>query len=144
MKKILVVMTILVFSLAACADHHHLVEYSELPTQSQVFLQKYFNVSDISYIERERDGGHYEYSVHLKNTTEIDFDEQGNLRSIDCKILPIPEGIVSKVVDVFVKLHYPSQFIVEYSIGYRYLQVELSNGVDLIFDREGHFIRIDD
>ena len=112
--------------------------------QAQNFIQKYFNVSDIAYVERERDGLHNEFKVYLKNATEIDFDYHGNLESIDCQISPVPEGIVPQLIVDFVRLHHPDNFIVEYSIDHRSLEVELSNGFTLVFDMEGNFIRIDD
>ena len=34
--------------------------------------------------------------------------------------------------------------VVEYAINYRSLKAELSNGMELVFDHEGHFVRIDD
>lgn len=144
MKKILAILATLTLSLTACADRQHLIEYSELPAQAQNFIQKFFNVSDIAYVERERDGLHNEFKVYLKNATEIDFDYHGNLESIDCQISPVPEGIVPQLIVDFVRLHHPDNFIVEYSIDHRGLEVELSNGFTLVFDMEGNFIRIDD
>lgn len=144
MKKILAIMATLVISLTACADRHHVVEYKELPIQAQTFVQKYFNVSDIAYIEREREGVHHEYKVYLKNALEIEFDYQGNFKSIDCQITSVPEGIVPELIRSFVQTHYPDHLIVEYAVGYRYLTVELGNGMELIFDLEGHFVRVDD
>ena len=84
MKKILVIMTTMMLSLTACADRHQLIESSELPVQAQSFIQKYFNMAEIAYIERDREGLHFEYNVYLKNATEIEFDHQGNLQSVDC------------------------------------------------------------
>jgi uncharacterized protein YuzE len=111
---------------------------------AQTFIRKYFNPSDVSYIEREREGMHLEYNVFLKDATEIDFDHQGNLQSIDCRRNAVPEGIVPELITSFVSLHHPDQIIVEYAISYRFLTVEISNGLDLVFDLEGHFVRVDD
>lgn len=144
MKKILIVLTALSLSLTACADQPHVMSFSELPIHAQTFISKYFNSSDISYIERDRDGMHYEYDVHLKNMTEIDFDYRGNLQSIDCQHQPVPGGIVPELIVNFVKLHYPNHFIEEYAIEHRQLKIELNNEIELYFDLEGNFIYIDD
>ena len=144
MKKILFILVTITLSLTACADNDQLVEYAELPVVAQMFIRKYFNPSDVSYIEREREGMHLEYNVYLKDATEIDFDHQGNLQSIDCRRNAVPEGIVPELITSFVSLHHPDQIIVEYAIGYRFLTVEISNGLDLVFDLEGHFVRVDD
>lgn len=144
MKKILFILVSITLSLTACADNDQLVGYDELPVVAQTFIRKYFNPSDVSYIEREREGMHLEYNVFLKDATEIDFDHQGNLQSIDCRRNAVPEGIVPELITSFVSLHHPDQIIVEYAIGYRFLAVEISNGLDLVFDLEGHFVRVDD
>lgn len=144
MKKILFILVSITLSLTACADNDQLVGYDELPVVAQTFIRKYFNPSDVSYIEREREGMHLEYNVFLQDATEIDFDHQGNLQSIDCRRHAVPEGIVPELITSFVSLHHPDQIIVEYAIGYRFLTVEISNGLDLVFDLEGHFVRVDD
>lgn len=144
MKKFFIFTVSCILSLTACADHYQLIKYPELPTLAQTFIQKHFNQEDISHIERDREGIHYEYNVYLKNATEIDFDHQGNLQSIDCKRTNVPEGIVPEVIMSFISLHHPNLFVVEYVIDYRHQTVELNNEIELIFDREGHFLRMDD
>jgi hypothetical protein len=44
----------------------------------------------------------------------------------------------------FISMHYPNLFVVEYVIDHRHQTVELNNEIELIFDREGHFLRMDD
>ena len=144
MKKILVFIAAVTLSLSACADHEQYVDYSELPILAQTFVTKYFNLTDITYVEREREGLHNEYNVYLQNATKIEFDHQGNLQSIDCHKIAVPEGIVHELITQYVALHHPNSFITEYAIGHRHLQVELNNGLELIFDLEGHFLRMDD
>ncbi len=144
MKKIFVLLTTLTMALTACADRLQMIQYSELPATAQSFIQKYYNVSDISYVEREKDGLHNEYTVYLKNATKIEFNHAGNLESIDSRNTPIPEGIVPPLIVNYVALHHPDQFIVDYTIEYRHLKIELNNSLELIFDINGNFLRIDD
>ena len=112
--------------------------------QAQSFIKKFFNVDDVSHIQRERDGMQMDYNVYLKGGIEIDFDHQGNLESIDCQRSSIPNGVLPELIANHILLNYPDYFAVEYVIDYRHLKVELNNGLELIFDLEGHFIRIDD
>ena len=145
MKKILLITAVMMCTLTACADHHQLIKYSELPIQAQSFIQKYFDPSQVLYVERDREGFHYEYNVSLANKTEIDFDQHGNLQLIDCHNSPVPDGIVPETIVSYVQLQHPRHFIVEYEIGYRYHKVELNAGeLELVFDREGHIVGIDD
>lgn len=144
MKKIFIIATTCIMSLTACADQHQFIVYSELPVKAQTFIQTYFNQDDVTYIERDLDGVSYEYDVYLANAIEIEFDSQGSLQSIDCKRTPVPEGVVPKLITNFVEQRYPDFYIVEYMIERRNQKVELNNELELIFDREGNFQRIDD
>ena len=144
MKKLFIIATTCIMSLTACADQHQLIVYSELPVKAQTFIQTYFNQDDVTYIERDLDGVSYEYDVYLANAIEIEFDSQGSLQSIDCKRTPVPKGVVPKLITNFVEQRYPDFYIVEYMIERRNQKVELNNELELIFDREGNFQRIDD
>ena len=143
MKKIFAVMATMLFTLVACADHHELVKYSELPASAQSFIQKYYAASDVSYVELDREGFSREYNVYLKNGVEMEFDAQGNMQSIDCQRSPVPEGIVPTLIVDYVSLHHPSECIVEYQVEYRRLKVGLNNDWELIFDVNGNFLALD-
>lgn len=144
MKKALAIMATLFISLTACADREHSITYSELPAQAQSFVQQHFNVADIAYIERERDGIHNEFTVYLKNSTKIEFDHRGNLEAVDCEIYPVPEGIIPTMITDYLTAHYPNHFAVKYSINRHTLEIELGNGLELLFDLDGKFLRVDD
>lgn len=144
MKKIFAFVAALTLTLVAYADNHQMIKQSELPAPAQTFIRKYFHVDQVAYVEREREVLHYDYKVYLNNATEIDFDHQGHLESIDCKRTAVPAGVVPELIISFLKLHHPEEFIVEYSIDFGRRTVELNNGLELVFDTEGHFIKIDD
>ena len=144
MKKIIIVLVTLTLSLTACADRHQQIEYSELPVQAQAFIQRFFDIAEIAYIEREYEGMLREYNVHMRNATEIEFNHQGNLKSIDCHISAVPNGIVPEVIKHYVTLHFPDSIIVEYVIESRRMKIELGTGIELLFDLEGNFLGIDD
>ena len=144
MKKIFAFVAALTLTLVAYADNHQMIKLSELPAPAQTFIRKYFHVDQVAYVEREREVLHYDYKVYLNNATEIDFDHQGHLESVDCKRTAVPAGVVPELIISFVKLHHPEEFIVEYSIDFGRRTVELNNGLELVFDTEGHFIKIDD
>lgn len=143
MKKISTLAVILIIAITACANEQ-LIQFNELPLLAQNFIQKYYNPADISYIEKDRDVLHNEYKLYLKDRTEIEFDHQGNLQSIDCHQSPVPQNIVPQVITNYVQLHHPSLIIVEYSVGLRHQKVGLNNDWELVFDNDGNFLGMDD
>lgn len=144
MKKILTLAAVLIISLAACADLQQLIHFNQLPILAQNFIKKYYSTTDISYIEKEKEGMHHDYTVYLTTGTEIEFNYQGDLKSIDCQITPVAQGIVPQIVAEYATVHHPDQFIVEYKVDYTRQIVELNNHLELIFDLKGNFLKIDD
>ena len=144
MKKILVIAAALVFSLTACADRHQLIAYNELPAIAQTFIKNFFNPSDIAFIACEKEGLHNEYNVRLNDNSELEFDHQGNVEKVDCKNSALPEGIVPSTIVQYVTSYFPNQFIVEYQIDHRRMQVELNNSIELTFDHNGNLREFDD
>ncbi len=144
MKKSFAILATLFISLAACADQEYAVNYAQLPEDAQHFITTYFNIDDISYIKVEREGLFNEYTVYLKNASTIEFNHTGKLESIDCARTPIPEGIMLSTIADYLNQHFPNLFAVKYSIDTLHIEVELNNDLELIFDLNGKFIRMDD
>ena len=144
MKKILFVLSTLVLSLTACADWQNRVDNVQLPLQAETFINKYFSADAVIRVELDIEHLHREYDVYLNDGTKIEFDQQGNFLSIDCQTREVPAGIVPDMIMQYIQVHY-AQFIVnEYHVETRHLVVELNNDIELIFDLEGNFIRVDD
>lgn len=140
MKKIFIASFICMIAVCvSCAKNDQPINPNDLPAAAKQFLNKYFSTYSISYVERD----HNSYEVTLNNGYGIDFDKSGNWTSVDCKQDEIPSGIVPAQIVNYVSSNYTGCFIVdiEHNRGY---DVELNNGLDLEFDKDGKFVRIDD
>lgn len=141
---IIAAMASVVVCLSACAEKTQLVKFNELPQKAQTFIETYFNAADISFVKMEKDGLHNDYDVRMTDGTEIDFDHDGSLEQVDCNTKAVPAGIVPGKITTYVAEHFAGAFIVKYEIDRRELKVELNNSLDLEFDKQGNFLRIDD
>lgn len=83
--------------LQSCDDERE-ISYGKLPSLARAFIETYFPDQSVSYAERDKDDGRREYSVVLSNGTEIDFDQNGDWESVDCKFSVLPEGIVPQSI----------------------------------------------
>lgn len=77
--------------LQSCDDERE-ISYGKLPSLARAFIETYFPDQSVSYAERDKDDGRREYSVVLSNGTEIDFDQNGDWESVDCKFSVLPEA----------------------------------------------------
>lgn len=143
-KMMMAVLFGMMVSMTACAENAQLVTFGELPKAAQTFIETYFHASDILFIKAERDGLHQDYDVRMSDGTEIDFDYQGNLEEVDCQLKAVPDGIVPERIATYVSQHFANALIVKYKIDRREQKVELNNSLELEFDRQGNFLRIDD
>ena len=141
---IIAAMASVVVCMSACAEKTQLVKFNELPQKAQTFIETYFNAADISFVKMEKDGLHNDYDVRMTDGTEIDFDHDGSLEQVDCQTKAVPAGIVPEKITTYVAEHFAGAFIVTYEIDRKELKVELNNSLDLEFDKQGNFLRIDD
>ena len=144
MKKTLAVLTAVFTCLTSCASKTQLGTFAELPKSAQNFIVTYFNEADIAFVKVGKDGLHNEYEVQLNSGVEIEFNHKGELKEIDCRLQPVPEGIVPAVIVGYVESHFSNAFIVKYKIERRGQKVELNNSLELEFDKNGNFLRLDD
>ncbi|WP_231496796.1 PepSY-like domain-containing protein [Prevotella sp. 10(H)] len=145
MKKVFFVLSLFVasFVFVGCSDDDDvIVSFDDLPSPTQLFIKSHFPGEEVRLIEKDNDG----YDVYLVNGYDIDFDKAGDWDDIDGHGKELPQSIINlipKAISDYVTQNYPDQFITEINkerFGY---EIELGNKVELEFDTEGNFLRVD-
>lgn len=134
-----------VFVFGSC-EKEEIIDVNGLPSMASNFLNENFNEIKVLSVIREKETlSGTEYQVLLNNGVEVKFDKSGNWIEVDARenLASIPTGfilapIVSYVVDNYKDAGVNS--IEKENYGF---DVELTNGLDLVFDKDGKFIRID-
>lgn len=142
-KSIYLLLLAVLVSLNACADKKVVITFAQLPQPAQEIITQNFNQADISYVMQENDWS-VEYKVRFVNGTEIEFNSDGALKKVDCKTTAVPDALVPAEVLTYVKTNVPGAFIKEWGTDDWGYKAELSNGLDLKFDKSYRFQRIDD
>lgn len=136
MKKRLFIILLwcLTLLLAACDD-------TKIPTRSRAFIAQYFSESSVVIVEMEEDGdGMAEYEVWLNDGTKIDFDLQGEWKTVARKKTGVPLKLIPQQIVDFVTTKYPDNVVTKFSrkdYGYK---LELSDDMDLRFNKQYQFI----
>lgn len=120
------------------------VTVSQLPQKAQQFIQKYYNVSDVSYAKMDKDWFETSYDVVFDNGTELEFNKDGEWIKVEQKHAPLPKGIVPAAIQEYVKTYYPKAKIMEIKREHREYEVELNNGIELTFSKDFKLIKVDD
>ena len=140
-RKILAIVAFLtgVFMLQGCDEKQ--IGFDRLPSAAQAFIMQYFPDEEVSYAEMDRDDGRRDYSVHLSDGTEIDFDENGNWTNVDCNYSVLPAGLLpAKAMEEISSRHPEAKpYKVEKErMGY---EVSLTDGWELVFDASWNYVR---
>lgn len=121
------------------------INANQLPKTAKNFLASNFKgVAVGSAIEDRAIYGVDEYKVYLANGMKVEFDSSGNWKEVDGKHQKLPYGFIPVSIRNYASKNFPNTYIVKIEKERWSYKAELSNGLDLEFDRNGNFRRIDD
>lgn len=111
-----------------------------VPVQATAFIDQYFPESSVVLVEIENDEGTKEYSVWLNDGTKIEFDMQGNWKRVGRKKTGVPSILIPDTIMQYVKTHYPNNVVTKFSKKEYGYKLELSDDMDLRFNKQFQFI----
>ncbi len=118
---------------------------NQLPKAAKTFLAGYFKGIPVSSAIEDREiYGVDEYKVYLNNGMKMEFDSNGNWKEVDGKHQKIPYGFIPASIKKYSSRNFPNTYIVKIEKKRWSYKAELSNGLELEFDRNGNFKKIDD
>lgn len=147
MKKLALILTgiaLLAISGPARADNERPITVGELPAMAQQFLKTHFSSHQVSYAKAEEGIFDKDYTVVFTNGTKVDFAKDGAWKGVDCKHNMVPAGIVPQQIRDYAAKHFAGRRIISIDRNKRGYEVELDNGVDLTFDKQLRFVKMDD
>src|SRR5690606_25675838 len=144
LSKTILGLGVLVLGVQANAQET-VITANELPKTAQNFIAKNFSGQKVSHAIKDAGMISTDYEVVLDNGTKIEFDGDGNWEEVDSKNdTAIPTGFISKKITSYVSKNFPTQKISKIEKDNRKFEVELTSGLDLEFNSNGDFLRIDD
>lgn len=111
-----------------------------VPVQATAFIDQYFPESSVVLVDIENDEGTREYSVWLNDGTKIEFDVQGNWKRVGRKKTGVPSILIPDTIMQYVKTHYPNNVVTKFSKKEYGYKLELSDDMDLRFNKQFQFI----
>ena len=112
-----------------------IIPKEQLPAAAQTFIQKTFPGQTVSYAKIDSDG-RKTYEVRLSNGTEVEFDKNGTWDKVDCNHSAVPANLVPA--------SFPGATIVKIDKERYGYDIELSNDLELKFNKNGKMLRVDD
>ena len=118
------------------ADNEKPIKASQLPTKAQTVIANHFKGQKVSYATIESGITNKEYEVALQNGVQLEFDKNGTVTKVDCKRGKVPEKMIPQRIIEHVKKNYPGATVRKYEIDKKEYEIELSNGVEITFDKK--------
>ena len=146
MKKILVTAALLFAGITVSrADNDRPITLEQLPAAAQTFLKTHFADLTLAYAVEDPKFVGSEYEVTYTDRTEVDFRSNGEWSSVERRYAAVPASIVPAQISAYVaKSSFSNQYIKKVERDAYTWEIELSNGIEIKFDREFHVIDIDD
>ncbi|MFL9843794.1 PepSY-like domain-containing protein [Flavobacterium rhizosphaerae] len=141
MKKIVFAITVLSF--ISCNAQKRNIGLTELPGQAQSFVTTYYPSQAISYIIEEKDTHSTEYEIHFSGSAEVEFDAAGLWKEVEANASVIPPGLLPKKISAYLAKNYKGQNIEKIERKNWGYKVECFSDLELEFDKNGDFLRID-
>ena len=131
------------FNIVANAGNDKPINVNELPAKAQTLLSKHFKGQKVMLATIESGIVSSSYDVVLRNGTKLEFDKKGNLTEIDCKQGIVPSQLIPQPIKNYLKENYPAQAVNKIEMNKKEYEVELTNGIDLTFNKHFQLIDID-
>lgn len=135
------IIVVLLFGFVISANAQKRIETTELPKPAQEFLQKHFSYTTVDIAKKDAEHGEKGYEVILKDGTEVEFWKDGSYREVDGEKNPIPTDFIPANIKDYVSKNYPNEKITHIDYGHKDLDVDLTNGIDLEFTKDGKILK---
>lgn len=143
MKRVMLSGVAMIFSMGVFAQ----ATTDKLPKNARDFISTSFSSVKTEEVKENSNWQIWEdekYEVRLSNGMQLDFDENGDIIEIDSNNNEaIPETALPSTIVSYVKSKHPDAKVVGWEKQGKGQEVELSNDVEVEFDKDGNFLKID-
>lgn len=144
-----IILTMAIFaavSLSACNhEDKKVIQFGELPQAAQTFVDTHFADKQVSIVYHDTELADKDYEVIFTDGANIDFSKKGEWTEVeDRDTNGVPTAIMLQGIVDYVSTNFAGQYAVQLGKERSNYEVELNNGVEMVFDKEGQFLRYDD
>ena len=116
----------------------------QLPAAAKAFIANTFPGQEISYAKVDTDFASKTYEVCLNSGIEVEFDKCGTWDKVDCNYNAVPAHLIPASIAMYVKTQFADATVVKIDKDRNGYNVELSNDLELRFNKHGQLIDIDE
>ncbi len=142
-KAIMAIVCLVAFQTQAMADTDRPITVNQLPATAQQVIKSHFSGMKVALAKMETGFLEKSYDVIFTTGEKIEFDRDGNWTEIECKRTAVPAKLVPAQIANYVNTNYPGNAILKIEKDRTEYEINLSNGVEIKFNKEFMVIDID-
>lgn len=143
MKKVMVTGIFILCSIGIFAQ----AQTDKLPKTAQDFISQHFSSVTVVAVEENSNWKIWEddkFEVRFSNGIELDFDENGNVMEMESNNQEsIPPAALPSNIATYLSANYAGATIEGWEKDSKGQEIQLSDGTELEFDKDGNFLKID-
>ena len=133
----------LILLMTACSDKPVVPE--QLPAPVRTFVQGTYPGATITFAQKDLELTGWKYEVFMADGTHIEFDTDDAWDKIESPMAkPIPTQVIPAPIATHLQANFPSAFVTKIEKERNGYEVELSNGIDLKYNKQGALTEMDD
>lgn len=141
MKKLLTIMVLLTVLFSSC-EKEKLMTASEIPGEIRKYISSNFPNDSIIQSLEETDVFTKTYEIILAGNIHLEFNRKKEITGIEGNT-KLPDSVIPEKISRYVTANYATNVITSWDLEDKNQQVDLDNGLELVFDKSGTFLRID-
>ena len=141
-KVIFILINLLIFSLPLQINYdYRFINFEDLPTKAKTFVRTYFGHYVIRFVKIDITMTKTNYTVQFENGMKIEFNSNGDWDEVNSPSDCLPSDFLNIMILNHLNKNYPDYCLHMISKGKHKFEVELTNGLELVFNKKGEFLR---
>jgi len=134
-------LAIVPFMFISC-EKEEILPLADIPFEITNYTSAHFPDNHIIQAIKDTDGLELTYDVTLKGGFFLEFNRKNEIIDIE-GLSKLPDSVIPAKLLEFLSSSYPDSHIIGWELGDRNQQLKLDNGLELEFNMDGVFLRID-
>jgi len=150
MKKTVTILALFALIFTSCSsdddnnsnDSEIVLTEAQIPSEITVYITEHFSTNTTNIVIEDTDDNVITYEVYLSESVQLEFNSNFEIIEID-SLYQLPDSVIPQAILDYIALNYPTNFINGWELENNHQQVDLNNNIELEFEMNGDFIRVD-
>jgi hypothetical protein len=139
--KRLFLLALVPFLLISC-EKEEILPLTDIPSEISNYVSTHFPENPIIQAIKDTDGFELTYDITLEGGLFLEFNRKKEVIDIE-GLTKLPDSVIPAKLLEYATTNYPDNYIIGWELDDRNQQIKLENGLELEFNMNGDFLRID-